>query len=56
MSEGTGSTDGACVIDGKFEATETSSGPVEEVFDFVFVAHIGAYKIDISTEVAQFSG
>ena len=53
MSEG---TDGACVIDGNIEATETSHGPVDEVFDFVFVAHIGAYKIGLSTEVAQCSG
>ena len=41
VSEGTGSTDGACVIDGNIEATETNNGPVDEVFDFVFVAHIG---------------
>ena len=41
VSEGTGSTDGACVIDGNIEATETSNGPVDDVFDFVFVAHSG---------------
>src|SRR6266852_1899297 len=47
---------GASIIDGNVEATETSNGLVDEVFDFVFVAHIGAYKFGLSPEVAQFSG
>lgn len=38
------------------QATETSNGLVDEVFDFVVMAHIGAYKFGLGPEVAQFSG
>jgi len=47
---------GGSVIDGNVEETETSNGLVDEGFDFVFVTHIGSYKIFLSAEVTQFSG
>jgi hypothetical protein len=46
----------AGIIDGNVETTETSDGLVDETFDFVVMAHIGAYKFGLSAEVAQFSG
>jgi len=52
----TGSADGASVIDSNVEATETSDDLVDEVFDFLFMPHVGAHKFGLSTKVAQFSG
>ena len=51
-----GIADGASVIDGNVEATETSDGLVDEVLDFLFMPHIGAQKFGLSAELAQFSG
>ena len=47
---------GAGVIDGNIDATEMSNGLVDEVLDFVLMAHIGAYEFSLRAEVAQFSG
>jgi hypothetical protein len=52
----TGSAYSAGVIDGNVEATETSDDLVDEVPDFLLMAHIGAHKFGFSAEVAQFSG
>src|SRR5882724_9962824 len=52
----TGSADGASVIDGNIEASETSDDLVHEVLDFLFMPHVGAHKFGLSAEVAQFFG
>ncbi len=56
ICSGFGIAHGAGVIDGNVEATETSDDLVDEVFDFLFMPHVGAHKFGLSAEVAQFSG
>jgi hypothetical protein len=52
----TGSADGASVIDGNIEATETSDDLVDEVLDFLFMPHVGEHKFGLRAEVAQLLG
>jgi len=53
---GFGIAHGASVIDGNVETSETSDDLVDEIFDFLFMPHVGAHKFGLSAEVAQFSG
>src|SRR5205807_10277584 len=46
----TGRADGASVIDGDVEATETSDDLVDEGLDFLFMPHVGAHKFGLSAE------
>src|SRR4029077_21095358 len=46
----TGSADGARVIDGNIESTETSDDLVDEVLDFLLMPHVGAHKFGLSAE------
>src|ERR1700722_4570113 len=55
IGSGAGIADRSSVIDGNVQTTETSNGLVDEVFDFVFMAHISAHKFGLGAEVAQLS-
>jgi hypothetical protein len=52
----TGSSDGASVIDGNVEPTETTDDLVDEGLDFLFMPHVGAHKFGLNAELAQFLG
>jgi hypothetical protein len=56
IRSGLGITHSAGVIDGNVHAAETCDGLFDEVFDFLFMPHIGAHKSGFSAEVAQLSG
>jgi hypothetical protein len=56
IGSGAGIAHRAGVIEDDVQATETSNSLVNGVFDFVIIAHIGAYKFGLGSEVAQFSG
>src|SRR5271170_7971472 len=43
----------ASVIDGNIETSETSDGLVDQIFDVVFVTHIGADKFRFRSSGAQ---
>src|SRR6266436_1304719 len=56
ICSGLGIAHGAGVIDGNVEASETSDDLVNEVFDFLFMPHIGTHKFGFSAEFAKLSG
>jgi hypothetical protein len=56
ICDGLGIADGAGVIDGNVQAAETGNDLVDEVFNFLFIPHVGAQKFGLSSEGAQFSG
>ena len=56
ICSGLGITHGTGVIDGNVQTAETSDGLVDEVFDFLFMPHVGAQKFGFRAEFAQLGG
>jgi len=52
----TGLTFGAGVVDGHIEPAKAGHGLVDQVADFVFVAHVSADEFSFHAEAAEFLG